>query len=122
MPHEYLQELVVIDYTREMAMFAFVEKEDREELVGVGRYFSDPDTHMAEVAFAVRDDYQGQGIGAELLSLLTYLARRQGLLGFTAEVLDENATMLHVFEKGGFETEKRTVAGVCELKMKFRNR
>jgi GNAT superfamily N-acetyltransferase len=74
------------------------------------------------VAFAVRDDYQGQGIGAELLSLLTYLARRQGLLGFTAEVLDENATMLHVFEKGGFETEKRTVAGVCELKMKFRNR
>ena len=121
MPHEFLQELVVIDYTREMAMFAFAEKDDREELVGVGRYFSDPDTHMAEVAFAIRDDYQGQGIGSELLSLLTYLARRQGLLGFTAEVLDENAAMLHVFEKGGFEIEKRTVAGLCDLKMKFRD-
>jgi acyl-CoA hydrolase/GNAT superfamily N-acetyltransferase len=121
LPHEFLQELVVIDYTQEMAMFAFVEKEDREELVGVGRYFSDPDTHMAEVAFAIRDDYQGQGIGSELLSLLTYLARRQGLLGFTAEVLEENAAMLHVFEKGGFEMEKRTIAGLCELKMKFRD-
>jgi len=121
MPHEFLQELVVIDYTQETAIFAFVENEEREELVGVGRYFSDPDTHMAEVAFAIRDDYQGQGVGSELLSLLTYLARRQGLLGFTAEVLEENAAMLHVFEKGGFEIEKRTIAGLCELKMKFRD-
>jgi hypothetical protein len=29
--------------------------------------------------------------------------------------------MLHVFEKGGFEIEKRTIASLCELKMKFRD-
>jgi RimJ/RimL family protein N-acetyltransferase len=120
MPHEFLQELVVIDYTKETAILAFVEKSDREELVGVGRYFSDPDTHMAEIAFAVRDDYQGQGIGMELLSYLTYLARRQGLLGFTAEVLMDNQPMLHVFEKGGFAIEKRTIAGLVELQMMFK--
>jgi acyl-CoA hydrolase len=119
MPHEFLQELVVIDYTRETAILAVVGKDEREEIVGVGRYFADPDTHMAEVAFAVRDDYQGQGIGTELLSYLTYLARRQGLLGFTAEVLMDNQSMLHVFEKGGFATEKRTIAGLVELQMKF---
>jgi acyl-CoA hydrolase/GNAT superfamily N-acetyltransferase len=120
MPHEFLQELVVIDYTKETAILAFVEKSDREELVGVGRYFSDPDTHMAEVAFAVRDDYQGKGIGMELLSYLTYLAKRQGLLGFTAEVLMDNQPMLHVFEKGGFAIEKRTIAGLVELQMMFK--
>jgi acyl-CoA hydrolase/GNAT superfamily N-acetyltransferase len=120
MPHEFLQELVVIDYTKETAILAFVEKSDREELVGVGRYFSDPDTHMAEIAFAVRDDYQGKGIGMELLSYLTYLAKRQGLLGFTAEVLMDNQPMLHVFEKGGFVIEKRTIAGLVELHMMFK--
>jgi RimJ/RimL family protein N-acetyltransferase len=55
------------------------------------------------------------------LSYLTYLAKRQGLLGFTAEVLAENEPMMHVFEKGGFTMEKRNLAGVFELKMSFRD-
>jgi len=120
MPHEFLQELVVIDYTREMAILAVVGETPNEKVVGVGRYFIDPETHTAEVAFAVRDDFHNQGIGSELLSYLTYLAKRQGLLGFTAEVFADNAPMLHVFEKGGFDIQKRTIAGLCELKMTFR--
>jgi ribosomal protein S18 acetylase RimI-like enzyme len=75
---------------------------------------------MAEVAFAVRDDYQNKGIGTELLSYLTYLANRQGLLGFTAEVLMENRPMLHLFEKMGFDIQKRREEGVYELEMMFR--
>jgi GNAT superfamily N-acetyltransferase len=47
----------------------------------------------------VKDDYQHRGIGTELLSYLTYLAKREGLLGFTAEVLAENRPMLNLFEK-----------------------
>ena len=119
MPHEFIQELVVIDYTREMAILALVGETPNEKVVGVGRYFIDPQTHTAEVAFAVRDDFHNQGIGSELLSYLTYLAKRQGLLGFTAEVFAENTPMLHVFEKGGFDIQKRTIAGLCELKLTF---
>jgi acyl-CoA hydrolase/GNAT superfamily N-acetyltransferase len=120
LPHERLQELVIIDYSRETAIFAVIGEEGKEKIVGVGRYFTDPDTHTAEVAFAVRDDFHNQGVGSELLSYLTYLARRQGLLGFTAEVFSDNAPMLHVFEKGGFDIEKRHIAGLSELKMTFR--
>ena len=119
-PHEQLQKMVAIDYTREMAIVATVgAKEMNEQFVGVGRYYIDPEHHMAEVAFAVRDDYQNNGIGAELLACLTFLARRNGLRGFTAEVLAENRIMLHVFEKGGFEIEKHIMAGVYEMKMMF---
>jgi RimJ/RimL family protein N-acetyltransferase len=120
MPHDRLQDLVVIDYSRETAILAVVG--ETEVVVGVGRFFIDPDTHTAEIAFAVRDDYQKKGIGTELLSYLTYLAKRQGLLGFTAEVFSDNIPMLHVFEKGGFDMEKRTIAGVSELKMTFRDK
>jgi acyl-CoA hydrolase/RimJ/RimL family protein N-acetyltransferase len=120
LPHERLQELVIIDYTREMAIFAVMGEEGKEKIVGVGRYFTDPDTHTAEIAFAVRDDFHNQGVGTEMLSYLTYLARRHGLLGFTAEVLFDNAPMLHVFEKGGFDIERRNIAGLSELKMTFR--
>jgi len=120
MPHERLQELVVIDYTREIAIAAAVQNEaGQETFVGVGRYYIQPDQQMAEIAFAVRDDYQNRGIGQVLLSYLTQVARRQGLLGFTAEVLAVNEPMLHVFEKGGFHMQRRTIAGLVELKMMF---
>jgi acyl-CoA hydrolase/GNAT superfamily N-acetyltransferase len=121
MPHERLQDLVIIDYTREVALLVFTTHDEKKELIlGVGRYYIDPEMHTAEVAFAVRDDYQKQGIGTELLAYLTYLAKREGLLGFTAEVLAENRPMLHTFEKGGFDIKKTTVAGLCELKMTFK--
>ena len=69
----------------------------------------------------VNDDYQNKGVGRELLSYLTFLAKKQGLLGFTAEVLDENKPMLHLFETMGFDVDKRTEDGICELRMAFRD-
>ncbi len=122
LPHDRLQELVVIDYTQEMAIVAVVDdgQKGNEKFVGVGRYYIYPDRQSAEIAFAVADDYHNRGIGQELLSYLTYLAKRQGLLGFTAEVLASNEPMLHVFEKGGFEMQRRTIAGLVELKMMFK--
>jgi len=120
--HERLQDFVVIDYTNTLIILAVLkdEEEKKEEVVGVGQYTIDTMTHTADVAFAVRDDYQNQGIGQELLTYLTYLARRQGLLGFTAEVLVENKRMLYLFEKMGFEIQRRIEAGIIELKMAFR--
>ncbi len=119
-PHEVLQKLVVIDYTVEMAILAVVPRGEEEEIVGVGRYYMDDSKHSAEVAFAVKDTYHNNGIGSELLAYLTYLAKRQGLLGFTAEVLSDNQPMMRVFEKGGFDLEKHSYAGLWELKMIFR--
>jgi RimJ/RimL family protein N-acetyltransferase len=120
MPHERLQEFVAIDYTREMAVLAVIQKEEKEVIVGIGQFWIGQAIHNAEVGFAVRDDHQNKGIGAELLSYLTYLAKKQGLLGFYAEVLVENRPMLHLFEKIGFDIKKRREEGVYELEMTFR--
>jgi len=76
---------------------------------------------MAEVAFAVRDDRQNSGVGYELFRYLYRLARRQGLLGFTADVLIENRAMMHLCRKMGFEVTKTDESGVYSLKMMFRN-
>ena len=67
----------------------------------------------------MRDESQNRGIGKELLNYLTYLARKQGLLGFTAEVLVENRPMIHLFEQMGFLMDRRTEDQVYELKMAF---
>jgi acyl-CoA hydrolase/RimJ/RimL family protein N-acetyltransferase len=122
-PREMRQDFIVIDYTRDMVILAVVEGKDepeQETVVGVGQYSLNRDMHTAEVALVVRDDFQGKGIGTELLHYLTYLAKRQGLLGFTAEVLSSNRSMRSLFEKMGFDIEKRREEGVYELKMTFR--
>ena len=120
MPHERLQEFVVIDYSKEMVILAVKPEEEKEEVVGVGQYSILESTHTAEVAFAVRDEHQDKGIGTELLRYLTYLAQRQGLHGFTADVLTENKPMLHVFQEMGFDMHRRVSSGVWELQMMFR--
>jgi acyl-CoA hydrolase/GNAT superfamily N-acetyltransferase len=120
MPHERLQDFVVIDYLKEMIILAVIKDEKREEIVGLGQYAIDLPTRTAEVAFAVKDDFQNRGVGTELLSYLTLLARKEGLLGFNAEVLIGNTAMLHLFEKMGFDIEKRGEEGVFDLKMAFK--
>lgn len=119
-PHERLQDFVVIDYTREISIVAVIGPEENQTILGLGQYGIDETTHTAEVALVVRDDFQGRGIGSELLAYLTYLAKREGLLGFTAEVLIDNKPMLQIFEQAGFDIEKRSDAGVYHLKMTFR--
>ncbi len=121
MHHDRLQSFVVINYLKEMVILAVLQEDTKELIVGMAQYIIDETTHTAEAAFVVRDDHQGKGIGQELLTYITYLARKQGLLGFTAAVLMENRSMLQLFEKMGFIIEKRAEGGMYELKMSFRD-
>jgi acyl-CoA hydrolase/GNAT superfamily N-acetyltransferase len=120
MPHERLQQFIAIDYTQQLVILAILSQEEKEIVVGIGQYALIEKAHTAEVGFAVRDEYQNKGVGIELLSTLTYLAKRQGLLGFYAEVLVENRAMLHLFEKMGFDIKKRREEGVYEMEMMFK--
>jgi len=69
----------------------------------LGQYSINQDTLTAELALVVRDEYQHQGIGKEIQSYLTLLARRNGLQGFAAEVLEDNSAALSLLERMGFE-------------------
>jgi len=119
MTHERRQEFVVIDYTRELVLLALVVTPHKEIAAGMGQMIKDEKSHTAEVAFAVSDSMHNRGIGSELLGYLILLAKREGLLGFTAEVLIENRPMLHVFEKMFPNIEKKMVEGVYELVLRF---
>ncbi len=103
MPHKRLQEFVAVDYSRDLVILAEVTLNEREVIIGVGQYSVNEDMHTAEFAFVVRDDYQNKGVGREIHSYMKYLARRKGLLGFTAEVLEDNAVSFSLLKKMGYE-------------------
>jgi GNAT superfamily N-acetyltransferase len=86
-------------------LVAVAEQDGKPVIAGGGRYIVIK-PGQAEVAFAVVDQFQGQGIGTALLQHLSSLAREAGLREFVAEVLPENA-MLKVFEKSELEVATR---------------
>ncbi|MGB3919847.1 GNAT family N-acetyltransferase [Methanothrix sp.] len=118
-PHQELQKLAAVDYFQKMVLLAVREEDGMESICGLGQYDINSDMFTADVALVVRDDCQNHGIGGELLAYLTYLAKRQGLLGFTAEVLAGNDPVFHLFKRMGFAVSKRRDSGVYELVAMF---
>ena len=104
-----------------MMILAIVEGDSKETIAAIGQYEINKQMHTAEVAIVVKDEYQNMGVGHDLLTYLTRLARRRGLLGFTADVLVENKPMLNLFKDMGFDTEQRSDEGVYEMRMMFRD-
>lgn len=105
---------VKVDFVGHVALVAVADEAGRPAIIGGGRYIVvQPGT--AEVAFAVVDEYQGQGIGAALMRHLTTIAGHAGLERLVAEVLPDNAPMLGVFEKCGLRVGKRHEPGVVHV-------
>lgn len=107
-----------IDFTTHVALVAVVEEGARTAIVAGGRYVAGlPGT--AEVAFAVIDEYQKQGIGAALMRHLATIARDAGLKELTAEVLPDNIPMLKVFQKSGLKLSTRREAGAVHVSLQL---
>jgi ribosomal protein S18 acetylase RimI-like enzyme len=97
---------VNVDFVNHVALVAVADEGGRPLIVGGGRYVV-VQPGKAEVAFAVVDRYQGQGIGATLMRHLAAIARTAGLDELIAEVLPDNIAMLKVFEKSGLRVSTR---------------
>jgi GNAT superfamily N-acetyltransferase len=86
--------------------------------VGVARFIrSSADPAVAEIAIAVVDDWQGRGLGTELLHELAARAREEGVRRFSALVLERNTPMLHVLRDLGDVHVLDREQGVVELLM-----
>jgi acyl-CoA hydrolase/GNAT superfamily N-acetyltransferase len=121
MPHRKLKKFVNIDYVKNMALVSVTREDEREMIVAVGRYSVDRASNAAEVAFIVRDDWQGQGLGVSMFNQLLEVARKRGIIKFTADVLHDNARMLHIFHKCAPTSIQSTLeAGIYHLSFSIR--
>ncbi len=94
-----MQDFVYVDQRSEVAIVGTLPAPGGEDIIAVGRYYLNPKTNRAEVAFVVRDQWQNRGIGSFLLKTLTAIAKHHGISGFTAEVLRQNKAMQSVLNR-----------------------
>ncbi len=105
--HQFLARMTQIDYAREVAFVALRDGPDGEpEMLGVVRFFADPDYEKAEYAVLARSDLKGIGLGWILMRHLIRYARAEGLKSLYGTVLKENATMLAMCRELGFEVKR----------------
>jgi GNAT superfamily N-acetyltransferase len=119
LPRKQIRDFVFVDHRSEVAIVGTVPEAHGEEIIAVGRYWLDPKTNRAEIAFTVQDNWQKQGIGTFLFRYLTRTARRSGIRGFSAEVLAENKPMQKVFNKSNLKTQCKLSGGVYSYLMDF---
>ncbi|OWT75581.1 MULTISPECIES: GNAT family N-acetyltransferase [unclassified Achromobacter] len=101
-----------VDYDREVALVATTEVPNpahrghlHEVIIGLAHYLRNPDGRGAEYALVLRDDWQGRGLGGQLMQALIAAAREQGLEYIDGLVLAANRPMLTLMQRLGFTND-----------------
>lgn len=118
--HERLVRICFASYDRGFALVADRENPEtgKHEITGVGR-FSAINPAEAEVAVLVSDQWQGRGVGTELLASVIRVAREEKFQKLSGEILRDNLRTQTLFKKAGFRLrlmgDPSSVSAVLEL-------
>lgn len=114
MPQRILQKTADVDYSTDMAIVVLSPPDHRNhELVALGQWVSDPrGGGIPELAFQVRDDWQGEGLGTFLFQRLLEIAKGVGLSKIKADVLSDNKGMNMILKRSKVPFEKQSDFGV----------
>jgi acyl-CoA hydrolase/RimJ/RimL family protein N-acetyltransferase len=112
------QHLCNVDYDSEMAFMAVTGEAEDEQIIGSACYFVDQSANMAEVAYMIRAEWQGKGLGIALQKRITEYAKSKGLLGFTMDILADNTKMKRLVQREN-NVSINLSDGVYEVAVKF---
>lgn len=106
-----------IDHHDHEALGALAEEDGRA--LGIARYIRHAENpEVAEIAVAVVDDWQGRGLGTQLVVRLMQRARDEGISHFTALVAADNELMVNLLHDLGGELHATpTGAGAVEYEL-----
>jgi acetyltransferase len=119
--HDRLARICFVDYDRQMALVA--ERTNPEtgerDIVAVGRLVKLRRPGDAEFAIVVADEFQGHGLGVEIVSTLIEIAREERLERVIAEILAENIGMVRLCRKLGFSLRLRREEATMDAELKL---
>lgn len=118
--HNRLEEMVQreaarlsrVDPVRHAALMAVVQEDGVERAIGVARLMVDPqDPAVAEFAIVLRDDFQQDGLGRQLLRLLIKAAHRRGVSTLRVVWMAENRSVQQLIQRSQLQFTSSTHQG-----------
>ncbi len=106
-----LERLLDLDYADRLAVAGFVREDRADCIVGVARYARIDQTTSADCAIVVADDWQGLGLGTELMRTLAQAAAARGYARLVGTALAENARLVAWARRFGFQARTEPDSG-----------
>ena len=115
---EDMQDMVQVDYIKNLSILAVTGELGFEKLIGLSMYTLEQGT-VAEVAFSVSKEWQRKGIATVLLKKLAEAARENGYTGLVAYTMATNEGMINLFNKLPYSVETTLKDGALVLACNF---
>lgn len=114
-----VQRLCNLDHDREVAFVAVVGPREGPQVVAHTCYFVDAGTGLAETAFMIHPDWQGCGLAGAMQQAMVEHARQRGVLGFVAEILASNETMVRLARRASAQVHSESASGTVRVTARF---
>ncbi|MEZ4527663.1 MAG: GNAT family N-acetyltransferase [Desulfobacterales bacterium] len=114
-----LEEMLQVDYVKDMTMIAVVGEFGFGQVIAMGEYLLNPSSNMAEVAFTTNRKYQGRGLGKIIIRKLAEAARENGIAGFFAYTSPGNKGMINLFKTLPYKVKSAFEDDMVLLKCRF---
>jgi N-acetylglutamate synthase-like GNAT family acetyltransferase len=104
LPDDFLEDILHLDYKKEMALLAVISNQSgAEEVIGIARYVTPPKQNIGEFSLSVSDSHTTHGVGTHLMLDLIEHAKENGTQEMLGYVLSKNSKMLHLVSDLGFQ-------------------
>jgi acetyltransferase len=116
LPDDLLYRLTHLDYQSTFALGAIVQEDERDALVAVARYADEPDS-PADLAVAVRDDWQQLGLGKWLLARILAIGKAHGLSRIGSLMDPQNSRMKQMLSRLGYPVSYSVRSGFFQVEI-----
>lgn len=119
LPEGMLHHFSHVDYDREFALAALVRENGSNAVVAVSRYAHDPASGIADLAVAVRDDWQHHGLGREMLVRIVAIGREHGYVRYGSMMDPDNFAIRALLHELGYCVKYTPRDGYFDVDIRF---
>ena len=103
LPEDLLYHFTHINYDSAFALVGVINEEGKDAIIAVGRYSLDPHEDIADLAVAVRDDWQNFGLGKIVLARIIDIGKKHGICRFGSMMEPQNSIVKKILRQLGYE-------------------
>ena len=116
-PESLLFKLTHIDYVNQFALAALIKEDDKESFIAVARYSHESGDDVTDFAVAVRDDWQGLGLGKSLLLKLLMIGKGNGFHRFASVASSSNRIMKNLVRSLDYPVKYSNKTGATQIEI-----
>jgi GNAT superfamily N-acetyltransferase len=117
LPKDMLYRLLHVNYSTEFALAAIIDEDGKDAIIAIARYGYSPDESLADLAVAVRDDWQHLGLGKLLLKKVVDIGREHGIRRFGGMMEPDNKIMRQILVELGYKTNYVLRSGFYQVEI-----